>query len=152
MVVGNLLVIPGVWTFPYRGNYDGLVNGMHRNGVERSDPIFTELKTGAYLVGMDGYEIVYRNSDDYDRKALVDVWYGTNATTACEEMRSYHSDYFVLSRDVSTEVLYIENYERKPINRSAYLKFDRSPLFTPVVRRPAFTVYRIDRNCRTPRS
>ncbi len=152
MVVGNLLVIPGVWTFPYRGNYDGLVNGMHRNGVERGDPIFTELKTGAYLVGMDGYETVYRNSDDYDRKALVDVWYGTNATAACTEMRSYHSDYFVLSRDVSTDVLYVENYERKPINRSAYLKFDRSPLFTPVVQRPEFTVYRIDRDCRPPLS
>ncbi|KZN25032.1 hypothetical protein A4G99_00345 [Haladaptatus sp. R4] len=152
MVVGNLLVIPGVWTFPYRGDYDKLVNGMHQNGVERGDPIFTDLKTGAYLVGMDRYEIVYRNTDDYDRQGLVDVWYGTNATAACEEMRSYGADYFILNREVSTQVIYVENYQRKPINRSAYLKFDRSPLFTPVVRQPEFTVFRIDRGCRPSQS
>ncbi|MFH5800275.1 hypothetical protein [Haladaptatus sp. CMAA 1911] len=151
MVVGSLLIIPGVWTFPYRGNYEGLVDGMHRNGVERGEPIYTELKTGAYLVGMDRYEVVYRDTDDYDRQALIDVWYGTNATAACGEMRSYGADYFVLNREVSTQVLYVENYQRRPINRSAYLKFDRSSLFTPVVRRPQFTVYRIDGDC-TPSS
>ncbi len=147
MVVGNLLIVPGVWTFPYHGDYEGLADEMHRNGIERNDPVFTDLKTGAYLVGMAQYEYVYRNTDDYDRRALMDVWYGTNAIVACREMRSYGADYFILNREVSTQVLYVENYQRRPINRSASLKFRRSSLFEPVARQSQFTVYRIDADC-----
>lgn len=147
MVVGNLLILPGVWAFPYSGDYEGLTAELDQSEIEVDSPIYTDFKTGAYLVGYHHYTYVYRITDDYDRQALDDIWYGSDATAACEAMRSKGARYFILNRDVTERFLPIENFKRVPIPESGYAKFEESEHYTLLFDRGQFEIYEIDSDC-----
>lgn len=145
LVVGNVLLLAP--TVSYSADYRGLSDELERQGIDEETPVYTDLRTGAYLVGEEQYERVYRIVSDYDRDVMVDVWYGTNATVACEYMRATGSTHFVLNPVVTDGILFVENYPREPIDRSAYEKFERSPLFDRIGTHHSFRIYRVDGDC-----
>lgn len=154
LTAGNVATIPDPIVTPYdQDDYEELTIEMQNHGIDQNTPIYTDMKTGAYLVGEHQYKWVYRINEDRNRDAMIDVWYGTNAMSACQYMKS-HGDvrYFILNEEVKTKGLAVENYDRKPINETAYRKFDKSDAFAEYFRTDEFVVYRLRCEGRTQAS
>ncbi|MFH5801822.1 hypothetical protein [Haladaptatus sp. CMAA 1911] len=154
MAAGNIATIPDPIVTPYQqDNYEELATELQDHGIDQSTPIYTDMKTGAYLVGEYQYKWVYRINEDRNRDAMIDVWYGTNATRACQYIKSKGDvRYFILNEEVKTKGLAIENYDRKPINETAYRKFEKSKAFDKYFQTDKFVVYRVRCDERIQRS
>ncbi len=145
MAAGNIATMPDPIVIPYDENeYEGLAHELTEQGIGPNTPIYTDMKTGAYLVGKHQYKRVYRIDSDRDRSGMVSVWYGTDAVSACRSMKSHANvRYFILNEEVKDEGLSVENYERRPIGDAAYDKFNRSSAFTEGFQTNGFIVYRL---------
>ncbi|UPV98950.1 hypothetical protein M0R88_10465 [Halorussus gelatinilyticus] len=127
----------------YSEGYGQLVGGLDESSITSSTPVYTDLKTGAYLLGEGGHreiELTYPATKD----SIKAVWHGTNATAACQQMGS--AEYFILSRDVYRDQFWVGNHPRRPISDAAYNKFSQSPDFSKVDTINQFVVYKIN-NC-----
>ena len=151
MAAGNIATMPDPVVIPYEEhNYENLAHELTDRGIGPNAWIYTDIKTGAYLVGEHQYKRVYRIDSDRDRKGMVSVWYGTNATKACWSMKS-HADvrYFILNKEVRKKGLSVENYQRQPIGNAAYNKFNHSSAFTKDFQTNGFVIYRLHCSERT---
>lgn len=149
VVISLLLVGSGYYlalssATAYGPQYDAMDDVLDNVGVPDEAIVFTDMRTGAYLVGENRHLNTAMITDGTDGNAIGDVWYYSDAQAACNVMARAGSDYFVLREDVRTDGVPVMNYDRIPTPESAINKYRDSSRFDRVADAWEFDVYRLN--------
>ncbi|MEF8877454.1 MAG: hypothetical protein V5A60_12105 [Haloarculaceae archaeon] len=142
LVVGYSLTLSGA--VGYGPQYDSLADTMTDADVREEEIVFTDMKTGAYLVGENRHLNTTMLTDGGNRERIGAVWYYSDADAACRIMSDRESDYFVLREDVRTQGVPVMNYDRVPAPESALEKYRDSPRYDRVIDAWEFDVYELN--------
>lgn len=142
VVIGYYLTLSGA--VAYGAEYDSLADTMTDANVPEDAVVFTDMKTGAYLVGERRHLNTTMLTNGSDRETIGAVWYYSDARAACRVMERGGSDYFVLREAVQREGVPVINYNRLPVPESAVVKYRDSSRYDRVVDAWAFDVYQLN--------
>lgn len=128
----------------YQSDYNQLHTTLEDIGVTKDTRVFTDFKTGAFLVGEKQYKQVYRITSGKNRTLIYNIWYSSDGDLACQQMKSrYGVSYFILSTDIQDGIL-IENYRRQPVIGQSFQKFAGSESYSTVATTGRFQIYRLE--------
>lgn len=143
LVVSGGLVIAFDQPDPYEDSYADLSSSLTSMGFSQDELVFTDFKTGAYLVGENIHPSTSKTTTGYNETTISSLWYDGTPSRACNLIsKRYSSDYFILRSTVVSDFS-IENHPRKAVPSIIVEKYQNSPDFNKVMSNGDFTMFEL---------